>query len=151
MLLQMAKFHSFIYLRNTPVCVCVCVSVWECVCVCVYHTFIHSSFDGHIGCLHILAVVNNSAVNIEMQVVFWINVFVFFGWITRGELLACIIALFLIFWENLHTVFQSGYTGLHWFKSSFISREHNYTVGAVDWKMHFAQRGQSIRDFFYRK
>ena len=37
-----------------------------CVCECVrgYHIFIHSSFDGHIGCLHILA-----AVNIEVQVV----------------------------------------------------------------------------------
>jgi len=51
-------------------CVCVCMCVCECVCVCVYHIFIHSSFDGHIHCLHVLAVVNNSAVNIEVQVVF---------------------------------------------------------------------------------
>ena len=40
------------------VCGCVCV----CVCVCVYHSFfIHSSVDGHLGCFHILATVNNTA------------------------------------------------------------------------------------------
>ena len=30
-----------------------------CVCVCVYHIFlIHSSIDGHLDCLHILALIN---------------------------------------------------------------------------------------------
>ena len=39
MLLQMAKFHSFLGLSNIPLCVCVCV------CVCVLHTYIHIFFD----------------------------------------------------------------------------------------------------------
>ena len=32
------------------------------ICICLI--FIHSSFSGHAGCLHALAVVNNAAVNI---------------------------------------------------------------------------------------
>ena len=35
MLLQMAKFHSFLGLSNIPLCVCVCV----------LHTYIHIFFD----------------------------------------------------------------------------------------------------------
>ena len=42
MLLQMAKFHSFLWLNNIPLCVCLCVCV--CVCVCVYgHIFLDIS------------------------------------------------------------------------------------------------------------
>ena len=36
-----------------------------CVCVCV-----HSSADGHLGCLHILAIVNKAATNIEGVCIF---------------------------------------------------------------------------------
>ena len=50
MLLQMAKFHSFVQLSGIPLCVCVCV------CVCVY--CIHSSADGHLGCFHVLVIAN---------------------------------------------------------------------------------------------
>ena len=39
---------------------CVCVH-GVCGCVCVYHIFIHSSVDGHLGCFRILATVNNTA------------------------------------------------------------------------------------------
>ena len=50
--------------------VCVCV----CVCVCVYHIFlIHSSDDGHVGCFHILALVNCSGMNTELYVSFQIR------------------------------------------------------------------------------
>ena len=42
----------------------------------MYHIFfIHSSLDGHLGCLHVLAIVNSAAMNIEIHVSFSIVVF----------------------------------------------------------------------------
>ena len=39
------------------------------------HIFrIHSSVDGHLGCFHVLAVINSAAVNIGVHVSFWIRV-----------------------------------------------------------------------------
>ena len=35
----------------------------------MYHSFlIHSSADGHLGCSHVLAVINSSVMKIEVQV-----------------------------------------------------------------------------------
>ena len=39
------------------------------------HIFIYSSVDGHLGCFHVLAIVNNAAKNSGVDVSFWIRVF----------------------------------------------------------------------------
>ena len=40
----------------------------------MYHNFfIHSCVDVHLGCFHVMAIVNSAAMNIGVHVSFWIN------------------------------------------------------------------------------
>ena len=51
----------------------------------MYHiSFIHLSVDGHLGCFHFLAIMNNAAVNIGVQVCVWMYVFISLGYIYLG-------------------------------------------------------------------
>ena len=43
------------------------------------HKSAHASFDGHLHCFHVFAVVNNAMMNTGVQISLRISVFVFFG------------------------------------------------------------------------
>ena len=79
----------------------------------MHNVFIHSPFDGHLGCFLSVHQINNVAMNIGRHVSFQIIVFVFFfSNIYPGvELVDHTVVLFLIV-ETLHTVFHSDCTNL---------------------------------------
>ena len=72
--------------------------------------FIHSSTDGHLGCFHILVIINNTAMNQGVLMFFWISVLGSLRYIPRSRILGRSIFNFLWY---LHTAFQYGCTSLH--------------------------------------
>ena len=57
----------------------------SCAIVCIYHVFfLYSPTDGHLGCFHILAIVNNATMNRAVHVTFPISVFISLRWIPKN-------------------------------------------------------------------
>ena len=80
-----ARFSSFLYLSNIPLCIY------------VFPWFLHSSTDGHLVSFYVLTIINNVAMSLEVQITFQVSVLFPLDKYLKVEFLDHMLVIFLIF------------------------------------------------------
>ena len=76
-----------------------------------YNFFVYLSVDGHLGCFHVVAIVNSAAVNIGVHVSF--SIMISSGCMPSSGTVGAYGCFTPGFLRSLHTVLLSGYITLH--------------------------------------